>query len=94
MASFVSFPALGADFSISGFGTLGYARSDQPYNYQRFIDDSGTFKRDSVAGIQMDAQFADRFGATMQVKACPRHRQRPWIRGHHCLGFFVLPSEQ
>lgn len=71
LATFVSFPALAADFSISGFGTLGYARSDQPYNYQRFINDSGTFKRDSVAGIQMDAKFADRFGATVQIKAAP-----------------------
>jgi hypothetical protein len=70
-ASFVSPPVLGADFSISGFGTLGYARSDQPYNYQRFINDAGTFKRDSVAGIQLDAKFADRFGATVQIKEAP-----------------------
>ena len=25
-------------FSVSTFGTLGYARSGQPYGYQRFID--------------------------------------------------------
>jgi hypothetical protein len=71
IASFVSLPVLAADFSISGFGTLAYARSDQPYNYQRFINDRGTFKRDSVAGIQIDAKFPDHFGATMQIKEAP-----------------------
>ena len=64
-------PAAAADFSWSGFGTLGYARSDQPYTYQRFIDDNGTFKRDSVAGLQVDSRFANGFGATVQVKAAP-----------------------
>ena len=63
--------AAAVDFSVSGFGTLGYARSDQPYSYQRFIDDSGTFWRDSVAGLQVDARFADKFGATVQVKLAP-----------------------
>ena len=71
LATLASSHVLGADFSISGFGTLGYARSDQPYNYQRFINDSGTFKRDSVAGIQLDVTFADRLGVTMQIKAAP-----------------------
>ena len=60
-----------ADFSWSGFGTLGYARSDQPFTYQRFIDDNGTFKRDSVVGLQLDAKFSGGFGATAQVKAAP-----------------------
>ena len=64
-------PAAAADFSLSGFGTLGYARSDQSYTYQRFIDDSGTLKRDSVAGMQADARFANGFGATVQIKAAP-----------------------
>ena len=64
-------PAAAADFSVSGFGTLGYARSDQPYTYQRFIDDSGTFRRDSIAGLQVDARFANEFGATVQIKAAP-----------------------
>ena len=61
--------AVAADLSVSGFGTLGYARSDQPYSYQRFIDDRGTFQRDSVAGFQVDARFGSGFGATAQVKA-------------------------
>jgi hypothetical protein len=63
--------AAAVDFSVSGFGTLGYARSDQPYTYQRFIDNSGTFWRDSLVGLQVDAKFADKFGATVQVKVAP-----------------------
>ena len=64
-------PAAAIDFSVSGFGTVGYARSDQPYAYQRFIDDSGTFWRDTLAGLQIDATFADKFGATVQFKLAP-----------------------
>ena len=60
-----------AELSFSGFGTVGYAISDQPYGYQRFIDERGTFKRDTVAGLQLDAKFAGGFGATAQVKAAP-----------------------
>lgn len=71
--SFNSATALAQDsnFSVSGFGTLGYAQSDQPYTYQRFISDRGTFWRDSVAGLQVDAKFLDKFGATMQIKVAP-----------------------
>lgn len=64
-------PAAAVDFSVSAFGTLGYTRSDQPYTYQRFIDDSGTLWRDSVGGVQVDARLADQFGATVQVKVAP-----------------------
>jgi hypothetical protein len=70
-ASLVTLSAAAIDFSVSGFGTVGYARSDQSYGYQRFIDDSGTFWRDSVAGLQLDARFADKFGATVQFKLAP-----------------------
>ena len=63
--------AAAIDFSVSGFGTVGYARSDQSYAYQRFIDDSGTFWRDTLAGLQIDATFADKFGATAQFKLAP-----------------------
>jgi hypothetical protein len=63
--------AWGADYSISGFGTLGYARSNKPYNYQRFINENGTFRRDSVAGVQLDARFAESVGATIQLLAAP-----------------------
>jgi hypothetical protein len=67
----VDFSVGAVDFSVSAFGTLGYARSDQPYTYQRFIDKSGSFMRDSLAGLQVDARFAEKFGATVQVKVAP-----------------------
>ncbi|MEO7150090.1 MAG: hypothetical protein ABIX46_00020 [Burkholderiaceae bacterium] len=65
-------PTFAVDLSASGFGTLGYARSNRDYGYQRFIDDGGTLQRDSVAGVQVDARFEHGFGATMQVKAAAR----------------------
>ena len=71
LTSLVTLPAAAIDFSASGFGTVGYARSNQSYGYQRFIDDSGTFWRDSVVGLQLDAKFADKFGATVQFKLAP-----------------------
>ncbi len=60
-----------ADVSVSGFGTLGYAQSNQSYKFERFINDSGTVKRDSVAGLQMDAKLTDQIGATIQAKFAP-----------------------
>lgn len=60
-----------ADFSLSGFGTLGFAKSDKPYRYQRFIDEDGTFRRDSVAGVQLDARLTSSVGATVQLLASP-----------------------
>lgn len=64
-------PAQAVDFSASGFGTLGYAVSDQPYHYQRFIDDKGTFKRDTVLGGQVDAKLGAEWSATLQAKVAP-----------------------
>lgn len=69
--SIVGLPAIAADVSISGFGTLGYARSNQEFTYDRFISDSGTFRRDSIFGLQADAQFGNGIGATIQVKGAP-----------------------
>lgn len=60
--------ACAVDFSVSGFGTLGYARSNESFEYQRFIDDDGTFKRDSVLGLQVDAKLTNEFAATVQLK--------------------------
>lgn len=59
------------DINWSGFGTVGYAISDQPYNYQRFINDQGTFKRDSVFGLQIDLKFSQEWGATIQGRLAP-----------------------
>ncbi|QDX82484.1 hypothetical protein B9N43_15325 [Denitratisoma sp. DHT3] len=56
------------DASISGFGTVGYARSDQPYAYLRHIDDKGTFDSDSVFAIQVDKKLAPEWSATVQLK--------------------------
>ncbi|MER2538801.1 MAG: hypothetical protein ABTQ26_06135 [Azonexus sp.] len=55
----------------SGFGTVGYVISDQPYKYQRFIDNQGTLSRDSVLGGQVDFRFNQQFGATIQGKLAP-----------------------
>lgn len=63
--------ARAVDFSSSGFGTLGYAVSDQPYDYQRFVDEHGTFKRDTVLGGQLDAKFSPEWSATVQAKVAP-----------------------
>lgn len=63
--------ASAAEVSYSGYGTVGYAQSDQSYNYQRFINNSGTFARDSVFGAQMDVKFSDQWGATVQAKVAP-----------------------
>lgn len=66
-----SMTTVSADVSLSGFGTAGYARSDQSYNYQRFVNNQGTFKRDSVLGMQIDAKLSDAFGFTLQGKIAP-----------------------
>jgi hypothetical protein len=71
LACLVAQAAGAADLSLSGFGTIGYARSDRPYAYERFIDDRGTFRRDSILGMQADARFLSRWGATVQATLAP-----------------------
>lgn len=67
--------AAAIDWAFSGFATLGYARSNQSFAYQRYVDDQGTLKRDSVAGFQIDAKLGPEFAATLQTKlAAPTHR--------------------
>lgn len=67
------------DFNGSAFGTMGYAISDQPYNYQRFISNQGTFKRDSVFGAQLDVKFNPQWGAAVQAKVAPSdHSDSEW----------------
>jgi hypothetical protein len=63
--------AQAAEVSLSGFGTLGYAKSNQPYNFERFVNNNGTFARDSVAGVQADIKLTDQIGATIQGKFAP-----------------------
>lgn len=71
MLALAPFAVPAADFSYSGYGTLGGALSDRGYTYQRFIDNRGTLKRDSVAGVQVDAKFFDTVGATVQARLAP-----------------------
>ncbi|WP_044406885.1 hypothetical protein [Thiomicrospira microaerophila] len=54
------------EVNFSGFGTIGYAISDKQYDYQRFINDDGTFMRDSLLGLQADVKFNNHWGATVQ----------------------------
>jgi hypothetical protein len=63
-----------AEFSLSGFGTLGYAISDKEYAYQRFIDNNGTIKRDTVFGVQADVKIKEQFGITLQGKFAPSEK--------------------
>jgi hypothetical protein len=67
----VAITAEAADVSLSGFGTLGYAQSNQAYNFERFINNNGTVARDSVAGVQADVKLTDQIGATIQGKFAP-----------------------
>lgn len=67
-------PVFAQDLSVSGFGTLGYARSNHDATYQRSIDRSGTFDRDSVLGLQGDLRLNPQWSATVQLKAAPSLR--------------------
>jgi len=73
LALAVTFPlsASAVDMTWSGFGTLGFAQSNQPYPYLRFIDDGGTFKSDSLLGAQLDLKFDQHWGAAIQAKLAP-----------------------
>jgi len=67
--------ATAADYSLTGFGTAGYAVSDQKAPYLRYIDKSGTIRADSLIGLQGEAQFDPQWGATLQVVAsAPRYK--------------------
>jgi len=59
------------EWSASAYGTLGYAVSDRPYTYLRFINDQGTVKRDSIFGAQLDLRLNPQWSATVQAKLAP-----------------------
>ena len=68
-------PAAAVDLNLTGFGTIGYARSNENFSYLRYIDDGGTFKVDSIVGVQAEAQFNSQWGFTIQgVASAPRTR--------------------
>ncbi len=59
------------DFNWSGFGTLGYVRSDQDYAYERVISKNGSFKRDSLLGLQLETTFSPKWSSTLQARYAP-----------------------
>lgn len=67
--------SVAADYSLLGFGTIGYAVSDMPAPYLRYIDKRGTFRADSLIGIQGEVQVDPQWGATLQlVGSAPRDK--------------------
>lgn len=77
-AGLVCTPVL-AQVSVSGFGTLGYAQSDRSFRYQRFVDDDGTFNRDTLIGAQADIRLGEQFSLVAQAKLAPSlKRNNPW----------------
>ncbi|MBH2016090.1 MAG: hypothetical protein I8H88_06345 [Burkholderiales bacterium] len=67
------------DWSLSGFGTVGHAISDQPWRYERVIDHGGTLWRDSLFGAQLDARITPAWSATLQLTLAPSTRHdRQW----------------
>lgn len=72
-ASTTPSPAAADDggLSWSGFATLGYARSDRDFRWQRHIRDEGGFDRDSLVGGQLDWRIGPHWSATAQVRARP-----------------------
>ncbi|MBT9520536.1 MAG: hypothetical protein IV101_06545, partial [Dechloromonas sp.] len=79
MLAALSMPAQALDLTWSGFGTVGFAQSDKSYKYQRFIDNHGTFKRDTILGGQLDARLSQQWSATIQAKLAPSdHNDTDW----------------
>ena len=75
----LTLPAQAVDLTWSGFGTVGYAQSDQAFKYQRFINNNGDIKRDSILGGQLDARFSQQWSATVQAKLAPSdHSDTNW----------------
>ncbi len=64
----MSCAAQAVEFSVSGFGTIGYAQSNQAESYQRHINSTGNFRRDTLLGAQLDTQFNSKWSATLQAK--------------------------
>ena len=64
-------PVAAIEWSWSGYGTLGYAQSDRGYTFERFTNDQGTLKRDSIFGLQLTADFNPQWGATLQTTLAP-----------------------
>ncbi len=69
VATFIALSTMKAtELHLSSFATVGGAISNKEYNYQRFINNNGTLRADSVFGVQSDIQFNDNLSATLQGK--------------------------
>ena len=64
-------PLQAADIDWSAFGTIGYARTDRSYVYERFLDSKGTMKRDSLLGLQGTLGLSPRWSLTVQARLAP-----------------------
>jgi hypothetical protein len=71
VAALCSLPAAAVEASWSAFGTVGYAETNRDYRWQRWIDDNGSFQRDTVFGAQLDLSLAPQWSATVQAKLAP-----------------------
>jgi hypothetical protein len=75
----VSPAALAVDATFSGFATLGWAQSNSDYTYQRFINENGTLKRDTLVAGQLDLRLSPQWSATVQLRAAPHsHDDTKW----------------
>ena len=77
LACLCASPASAIETSLIGFSTLGYAQSNQPYTFERYINNRGTIQRDSVLGVQLDVEFTDTISATLQAKLSPASQKDP-----------------
>lgn len=67
-ANALDFSLFDKKMSLSGFATVGYAQTDQSYHYQRYLSNDGSFFRDTLLGLQLDAQLTDTISMTVQGK--------------------------
>ncbi len=72
-------PAGAVELNASGFATVGYARSNSDYRYQRFIDRDGSVKRDSLVAGQLDLRLSPQWSATVQARlSADDHSDKGW----------------
>ncbi|ASI91721.1 porin [Vibrio mediterranei] len=94
----ISFPAISAiditdNFSISGFGSTSWAKSDNetPLLINRDISDENCFDCDTTFGVQLD-YFYDAFKASVQVVKRPQDNwsepQLEWAYLSYSIGEF------
>ena len=68
-------PAAAQDLSWSGFGTVGLAKSNREFTYQRYIDQRPGAERDTLFGAQADLRLNPQWSATVQLKLAPSLNQ-------------------